>query len=65
MKELSIKQFMYSQPGPRDVNATDRIYLDLCNNLLKLWDQSGLLADTPDELRQAVLRIALETAIRL
>lgn len=55
MKELSIKQFMYSQPGPRDVNATDRIYLDLCNNLLKLWEQSGLLADTSDELRQAAV----------
>lgn len=55
MKELNMKQFLFTQPGPREENDTDKIYLDLCNRLLHLWNESGLLPETYDELRQAVV----------
>lgn len=50
-----MKQFLYTQPGPREVNATDKIYLGICNNLLKIWDASGLISEAPEDLRQGVV----------
>lgn len=55
MKEINLRQFLYVQPGPRDENRTDRIYLDLSNKLLSVWDESGFLSETPDDLRQTVV----------
>lgn len=55
MKEITMKQFLFTQPGPREENATDKIYLSLCNNLLRIWDESGLMTEVPDELRQVVV----------
>lgn len=55
MKEINIKQFLYTQPGPREENATDRIYLGICNKLLRIWEESGLLSEAPEELKHAVI----------
>lgn len=55
MKNLTLKQYLFTQPGPREENPTDKIYLELANRLLQIWDGSGLLPEVPDELRQAVV----------
>ena len=55
MKELNINQFMYMQPGPKEVSESDKSYLEICNSLLRIWEECGLLSEVPDDLRNAVV----------
>lgn len=55
MKEITIKQFLFTQPEPSGENSTDNVYLSICNNLLRIWEDSGLMSEVPDELRQVVV----------
>lgn len=50
-----MKQYLFTRPGEPEENATDRIYLDLCNRLLEVWEESGFVADAPDDLRHVVV----------
>lgn len=55
MKEIDLKEFLYYQPSPRESVSEDEKYLSLCNKLLKIWDESNILSEVPDELRHLVV----------
>lgn len=55
MKEITLKEFLYTQPNPQEYPDTDSLYLSLCNDLLKIWENSGLITEAQDELKHVVI----------
>lgn len=55
MDKITLKQFLFTQPGGEVESATDKAYLDLANRLLALWHNRALMQDVPDDLKKVVV----------
>lgn len=54
MDDITLKQFLFTQPGGEAGAPTDKHYLRLANRLLHTWDNRSLMQDAPDDLKKVV-----------
>jgi hypothetical protein len=53
--EISLKEFMASQPNNPNVTESDKYYLLLANRLCKIWDNARILLNVGDDTRKRVV----------
>lgn len=53
--EITLKDFMQLQPNYPEVTETDKYYAIIAQRLAKVWDNSRLLANLPEEMKKSVI----------
>lgn len=54
MDDITLKQFLFTQPGGEVSVPTDKDYLRIANRLLRTWHNKALMQDAPDDLKKVV-----------
>ncbi len=54
MDDITMRQFLFTQPDSEVEQATDKAYLTIANKLLRHWDKKCLLQEAQDDLKKVV-----------
>lgn len=54
MDDITLKQFLFTQPNGEAASPTDKEYLRIANRLLRIWHNKALMQDAPDDLKKVV-----------
>jgi hypothetical protein len=55
MINITLQQFQIRQPNYPESSSTEEYYYNLCNELLKNWEKSGIFEKLPDEIKKRVV----------
>lgn len=55
MDDITLKQFLFTQPNGEVSVPSDKDYLRLANRLLHTWHNRALMQDAPDDLKKVVV----------
>lgn len=54
MDDITMRQYLFTQPNGEVEQPTDKRYLRLANRMLHVWDKKGLMQEVPDDLKKVV-----------